>query len=72
MIPRPDEGNYHLGAVPASASLGVGVTFFAQPLTGNTVALNSEFALDRAEVEDVRMMRLPRTVSRCRRCMIIF
>jgi hypothetical protein len=53
VIPRPDEGNYHLGPVPASASLGVGVTFFAQPLTGNNVALNSEFALDRAEVEDV-------------------
>ena len=31
VIPRPDEGNYHLGPVPASASLGVGVTFGAAP-----------------------------------------
>ena len=53
VIPRPDETNYRLGAVPASASLGVAVTFFVQPLSGNTIVLNSEFALDRAEVQDV-------------------
>jgi uncharacterized protein DUF1259 len=53
VIPRPDESNYRLGAVPASASLGVAVTFFVQPLSGNTIALNSEFALDHAEVQDV-------------------
>jgi hypothetical protein len=53
VIPRPDEYRYHLGNIPASASLGVGVTFYAQPLTGNTIALNSEFALNRAELQDV-------------------
>ena len=53
VIPRPDESRYQLGNVPASASLGVGVTFFVQPMTGSTIALNSEFALNRPELQDV-------------------
>jgi hypothetical protein len=53
VIPRPDEHRYQLGNIPASASLGVGVTFFAQPLLGNNIALNAEFALNHAELQDV-------------------
>jgi uncharacterized protein DUF1259 len=53
VIPRPDEYRYQLGNIPATASLGVGVTFYAQPITGNTIALNTEFALNRAELQGV-------------------
>jgi hypothetical protein len=53
VVSRPDESKYKIGGVPASASLGVAVTFFVQPLSGSTVAANAEFALDRAEIQDV-------------------
>jgi Domain of Unknown Function (DUF1259) len=53
VVARPDESKYKIGGVPASASLGVAVTFFVQPLSGTTVAANAEFALDRAEIQDV-------------------
>jgi hypothetical protein len=53
VVPRPDEYRYQIGGVPASASLGVAVTFFVQPLSGSTVAANAEFALNQGEVQDV-------------------
>jgi len=35
------------------ASLGGAITFFVQPMTGSTIALNSEFALNRPELQEV-------------------
>jgi hypothetical protein len=53
VIGRPDESRYWLWNVHALPALGIAETFYVQPLTGSTIVLNAEFALDRPEVQPV-------------------
>ena len=53
VVARPDESKYFLGAIPASPALGVGITFYIQPTSGDNAIVNAEFALKQTELPPV-------------------